>query len=254
MLRTKRQIRRAFLQMVGPGAFAALILMGMLAVVPLYTVPQLFSAFGDLPDIYLGPYSLALRRFSEHLLSYGVAIIGSFLFLIVLMRLSLPRLIGKIRNRLEAVQPWSSYRLYHGFRVFILLSLLLRVHPASQRLSVCLDSIETDNNAWLFWRLSITRQRLRDGSSSYAAFDQNFLRTKDAWYFSDIASAQGLEEGFAATASHLHEQLLAIFNRYSQILKWGLLIGSVGALVSLGLWHFVAINELRTGLLLFHSS
>lgn len=254
VLLTKRQIRRALLQVAGPGVLALLILTSMIAIVPLYTVPQLWTTFGDLPDVYLGSYSVSLRSFSEMVSHWGWVALCFGALVLWLLRLSLSRLVGPLRNRLESIQPWSSYRLYHGFRVFSLISVLLKAQFNSQNFSTCLDAIEADSNAWLLWRLNVVRQRLRDGASSYVAFDQNFLRSSDAWYFSDIMSAQGLEQGFSATALYLHQQLLAVFHRYGQFLKWGLLISSVSGLISLGLWHFLAIEELRSGLLLFHSS
>lgn len=254
VLLTKRQIKRALLEMAGPGVLAISIFIAMLAVVPLYSVPQLFSAFGDLPDMYLGTYSIALRQFAEQLSALGLLALSLSLLLVILLRLSLSRLHGRVRHYLDLCQPWSSYRLYHSYRVFALLSVLLQVQSASQGLSVSLDAVETGGNGWLRWRLNQVRQRLREGATPYVAFNDGFLRLSEAWYFSDITSAQGLEQGLAATASHLHQQLLSIFRRYAQVLKWSLLIGSVLGLMSLGLWHFLAIEELRSGLLLFHSS
>lgn len=254
VLETKKKIRQAVLYVAGPGLVSFVILSAMLAAVPLFTVPQVFAAFGDLPEDYLGVFSRGLLLFADYLSRFGVWLWLGAIVALGMIRFSFTRLTGAVRNALENVQPWRGYRTYQGFRVFALLCALLRAQTGTQRLSTSLSAIQPGANQWLSWRLHELRQRLRDGEPAHSAFSHGVLSRSESWYFGDITAAQGLEEAFAATALHLQEQLLQSLSRYGQILKWCLLVGSVFALLGLGLWHFVAIDELRSGLLLFYSS
>src|SRR5690606_18680916 len=142
VLEVKKKIRQAVLYVAGPGLMSGVILGAMLTAVPLFTVPQVFSAFGDLPNAYLGAFSRALLVFADHLRSYGLWVLLSVMLCIALVYLSFTRLTGAVRNVLESVQPWASYRRYQGFRVFALLCALLRAQTATQRISTSLLAIQ----------------------------------------------------------------------------------------------------------------
>ena len=68
------------------------------------------------------------------------------------------------------------------------------------------------------------------------------------WYFTDMVQAVGLDEGMERTQGHLETLAVARLRRQALSLRWMLLIGSMLAVMAIGLFHYRVIDELRQSL------
>jgi len=155
---------------------------------------------------------------------YGVYIIFSFIFLIVVFLYSLPRWTGPVRRFLDKYLPWALYRDFSSAMLIVSLSTLMR---SGVSLRSSLERALRFSTPWMAWHIREIITRLsRPNSSTFGdAFQTGILnqyledRIQDAaerrnpveaFVKIGVGSIDRLSASIVATASKLNTALLLV--------------------------------------------
>src|SRR5690606_37996850 len=106
----------------------------------------------------------------------------------------------------------------------------------------------------LAWHVEAMLARADAGRSEAAVFDTGLLDPPQLWYLDDMIAAGGLVEGLRQCAAWVERHVLVTVARQAAVLRWSLLLTAVSGVLTVGLWHYSAIDDLRRALALFHAS
>ncbi len=249
------RMRAAFAGALWSAGLATLLLWCMLLAVPWWTVPRLRQAFDVLPPEYysgLVTALLELARYVQHnwltVLVLGAGGWSSLLW-------SLPNFTGRVRNWLDRYSCWRLYRQVHGLRLLTLLVIMLgNGDVAATRLRSALTSLSSGASPWLASHLTAMLAHVDAGQAGAQSFETGLLDREQFWFLADMIAARGLHAGLALGCDRLRQQALKDAERQAQALRWSLLLGVLGCMLGLGLWHYAVIDDLRRALMLFYAS
>jgi hypothetical protein len=237
-------------------AMAALtVLFLMLLAIPEFTVPRLLQTFSAVPEAYYGGLTRSLLSFSnlvhEHWpFAAGLSVGGCWLLL-----WSLPNTTGSLRGILDRFSIWRIYRQVQALRFLALLAIVLgRDEAVSTQLRSALAMQSSGASVWQTGHIRAMLARIDSGIVGADTFDTGLLDREQYWYFSDMVMARGLGAGMLLTSDRLRSHVLGTVARQAMALRWSLLLASVAGLLSVALWHYAVIDELRRSLLLFYAS
>lgn len=247
------QLRSHLMTVLWPVLIALVLISLMAALIPLFTVPELLATFVVVPEELYGSKTKWLIAFAQFITSYGVVVL---LVLIVLgfgIVFSLPRLIGGIRQLLDLVEPWRSYKVLQSTHLFALLSLLLNERVAQLRLGQAVQLIGQSTNKWLVWQVQKIQERMVRGEVGAKGFATGLLSPSLQWFFEDVEQSQDIGRALSV----MHERLYQRFQKQvllkAQVWRWLLLLGCVGSMLAIGGWHYLVIDEMRRALLMFYA-
>src|SRR5699024_10233753 len=104
---------------------------------------------------------------------------------------------------------------------------------------------------WLRWHVNVMLQRADSGVINASTFDTGLFEKVDYWFFDDMVAAHGLVAGLEHLKAFLSEIALPGLIRRVAVSRWVLLLSCVAALVSIVLWHYAVMNDLRRSLLIY---
>jgi len=249
------QARGTLVAACAAGVLALAVALGLLCAVPYFTVPRLQHVFQGLPSDYHGTLTRGLYALAEAVrrwLAFWVVLLagGAGLF-----AWALPGWCGPWRSRLDRRFPWRLYRDFHAIRFLAMLAVLVRQRGnVDTRLRQALAAQAWHARAWLAWHIDEMLARVDRGLVGAETFDTGLFDRETAWFMADMIAARGVEAGIAQARLHVESRTLAGVRRRALTLRWVLLLGSVGTVLALALWHYAVIDELRRALMNFYAS
>lgn len=246
-------LRSQLSQTLWPVVIAILLLSLILSLIPLFTVPELRSTFAVLPVEWYGAKTRALFNAAEFMQSYGLVIGVSASLGLLATVLSLAWLIGPMRDALDFIEPWASYKKFQTTYFFGLLALLLNERVTQLRLGQAVQQIAQGSDRWLAWQAQKIQTRMLQGEVGARGFATGLLPRTWQWFFEDIEQSQSILRAI----SLMHQRLLYQFKKdlllKAHVWRWLLLLACVGLMLAIGGWHYVVIDEMRRALLMFYS-
>lgn len=198
MIEARQRIKQA---VMGAAAYPV-VLLGMLCfllnIVANDLIPKL-SAVSD-PNAWTGPAHI-LYLIANFVTNWGkLALLGLF-GAIVAIAVSLPRLCGKVRVRLDDLAPWSIYRVIHGSIFLLNIAMLIR---SGVLLKDALQiTWKNAGSAWLKERVHLVMDRLSAGAGFGDALSEtgtNFPDKEAIRYLRLLSKLQGFDKVMAAFA------------------------------------------------------
>ena len=246
-------LRSHLLTALWPVFIALLLISSMMALIPLFTVPELLATFVVVPEELYGAKTKWLITFSQFVSSYGVVVLCTGVAVGAGIAFSLTRFVGRARPLLELFEPWRSYKILQSTYFFALLSLLLNDQVAQLRLGQAVQLIGQSSNKWLVWQVQKIQERMVRGEVGAKGFATGLLNPSSQWFFEDVEQSQGIGRALSV----MHERLYQHFQKQillkAQIWRWLLLLGCVGGMLAIGGWHYLVIDEMRRALLMFYA-
>lgn len=240
---------------VAAGAAALAVAIALLCAVPFFTVPRLQQVFQVVPATYYGILTRGLFILSSvlrHALPFWLACAAAALWLVAW---SLPNLTGPVRTRLDRILVWRLYRDFHSIRFLAMLAVLVRQRGnVDTRLRVALAMQASGARPWLAWHIENMVARIDGGLVGGDTFDTGLIDTQTWWYLTDMIAARGMEAGMVKARERVERHTLVRVKRQAQLMRWSLLLGAVGAVAGLALWHYGVIDELRRAMANFYAS
>ena len=253
-LQEQNQLKGQLVQLFWPVAFAFALFTGMLFLIPWFTVPQLKNTFHAVPAEYYGTYTTWLFDWAQFSQRYGVLLISVALGMIFIIIFSLPIYKGRWRPVLDYFEPWQSYKSIQGLRFLTLLSLLLNDSSRQLRLAYALQLMERSPNKWLQYYLKRIQYRISQGETGADSFDVGLFTQDIIWFLTDMEKSQGLSQALSLGMQRLHSVISRRLPLKAQVWRWVMLLGCVAALLLIGGWHYVVIDELRNALLMLYAN
>lgn len=252
VLEAARGILRASLL---TAVLAMVVTMAMLLAVPGFTVPRLRDSFSVLPLEYHGGAIRSLFRFADFIESGWPFLLPPAMLAFGLFLLSFGRYAGPLRKLLDTLGPWRVYRHVHAMRFLALLAVALgRGEHEATRLRMALSVQLAGASPWLSSHIEAMLGHVDAGRTGAAVFDTRLLDPPQLWFLDDMIAAGGLVDGLRQCSAWVERHVLGTVARQAVTLRWCLLLMAVLVMVSVALWHYAAIDDLRRGLALLHAS
>lgn len=254
-VRLVRGVRDELLYTTAAGLAALAVALALLCATPYFTVPRLQQVFLGVPAEYLGPAARGLYAFADGVRRTLVLWVIGLPAGAMLALWSLPHFAGRLRERLDRVFIWRLYRDFHAIRFLAMLSVLLSQRGnIDTRLREALSGLAWNARPWLAGHVNAMLARIDAGIVGPESLDSGLLDREVWWFLSDMASAHGLVGGLQRARARIESHTVARVRRQAQTVRWALLLGAVGAVIGLALWHYAAIDDLRRALAQFHAS
>ncbi|MBB1594906.1 general secretion pathway protein [Achromobacter sp. UMC46] len=237
------------------GVAATVVALALLCAIPFFSVPRLQQVFAMVPMEDYGRLTRGLFALARALRQWLLLclVLGAGMALLSIW--SLPNVAGAFRAGLDRWLLWRLYRDFQAIRFLCLLSVLVRQHGAADtRLRHALAVQAREARPWMHAHLQSMSARLDGGASGAEIFNTGLLDEETWWYMADMTDALGLEAGLARVRQRVESRLLARVRRQAAVLRWTLLIASVATVLSVTLWHYAVIDELRRALTNFYAS
>ncbi len=245
----------ALVSAAAAGLAAAAVAFSLLCAIPFFSVPRLQQVFQAVPAEDYGRLTRALFALAQGLRQWLALWLVLLSGLVLLSLWSLPRYTGAARSRLDRWLLWRLYRDFHAIRFLALLAVLVRQHGAADtRLRRALAVQARDAAPWMHGHLLDMLGRIDGGQIGPEIFGTGLLDADTWWYMADMMDALGMEAGLAQVRLRVESRLMARVRRQASVLRWALLLSSVGAVLGITLWHYGVIDELRQALTNFYAS
>ncbi len=238
-----------FVQTALVGFVAALVAIGAVASIPIYTADHLARVFSAVPVELFGSWTKALQSLATVLREAGFFVVLLALLFGATVLWSLPNWVGAWRRRLDNVGMWLFYRRVHSLRFLSLLGIILNRHGhAGTRLRHALVLQSRYMSPWLGSHLQSMIQRLDHGASVIDALDSGLIDSDMWWYFVDMVCTLGLDTALERTCERLGSSSLVGIQRQAAYLRWSLLLSALSVVLGVLFWHFKVFDELRHAL------
>jgi type II secretory pathway component PulF len=247
------EARRSFVATTTVGLLALLIALLAIAAIPLFTVPRLKQTF-TLPTEYLYPLTRRLYALADTIGAYALSAAVGLVAVGYLGVWSLHSLVGPLRQRLDQWAIWRLYRDLQGVRFLSSLATLLRRRGnVSTQLREALALQGAGAGPWLRWHVDAMLARVDAGQVGAATFDTGIVDVETFWYLRDMIDTRGLDDGLQRASDRIERRTLGRVARRAAFLRWVLLLGALGLLMSLALWHVAVIQEMKGALTSFYA-
>ena len=253
-LQEQKQFKGLLLQLFWPVGFALILLSGVLLLMPWFTVPQLQQTFYAVPAEFYGPYTQRLFDWSAFTQKYGIWFVLACAILFVFTVISLPWYGGRGRRYLDLIEPWRSYKSMQSLRMLVLVSLLLQSASKQLRLAQALQLMQHSPNPWLRHYLQKIQQKITQGDTGAYSFDVGLFPKDLVWFLADMEQSQGIAKALHLTSLRWQSVLARRLPFQAQVWRWVVLLSCVAALLLIGGWHYVVIDELRQALLMVYAN
>ncbi|NLC36058.1 MAG: general secretion pathway protein [Alcaligenaceae bacterium] len=252
VLESARAILRASLL---TAVLALMVMVTTLLAVPWFTVPRLRGSFEVIPPEYYGSAIRSLFELSSVVeRAWPLALPGLALALWLVL-LSFGKYVGHFRRFMDVLGPWRVYRQVQALRFLALLAVALgRGDHGATRLRMALSVQSAGATPWLSAHVESMLGHVDSGRTGAAVFDTGLLDPPQLWFLDDMIAAGGLVEGLRQCSAWVERHVLRTVARQAGVMRWCLLLSAVAVVLSVALWHYAAIDDLRRGLALFHAS
>jgi type II secretory pathway component PulF len=163
------ELRGSIIQGLAYPAFLMAALLGLFVIFGLKTVPEMIRV---IPLDQWPPSTLPFYHVTTGLVHYGPWIGAVLAALLGLAFWSLPRWVGRWRDRFDRIPPWSLYRVIQGAAVLIAVGGLL---TTGTPLNDSLGIIRANASRWLAGHIDRIRVRLRNGMAAGDAMDMHLF-------------------------------------------------------------------------------
>lgn len=248
-----RHLRSQLGSLLWPVLMAVVLITGMLALIPAFTVPELLNTFAVLPAEFYGTKTQWLFASAQFIKSYGVVVLGLVILFFVGVVVSLSVLRGPCRELLDRCEPWQSYKRLQATYLFALLTLLLNERVAQLRLGQAVQLLEHSSSPWLVWQVQKIQERMVRGEVGARGFATGLLPQSMQWFFEDVEQSQGIAQALCLTQQRLYQFFYKQLLLKAQWWRWCLLLGCVALMLAIGGWHYLVIDEMRRALLMFYA-
>lgn len=243
------QARRVLVGILWPALVALALGFVMTLMVPMFTVPRLLGTFGSIPPEHYGRLTRHLVRFANITEALWPGILLAVLITSLILGWSLAHLTGRLRQWLDSLLWWDSYRQVVALKWALFLRISLGDGDQSvTRLRQALLYQWSGAKPWIRWHINLMLRRLDDGLHGAAVFDTGMLAKAHYWFFADMFEARHLNAALRLLAQRIHGDILGSLARRAQAFRWLLLLSCVSYLLGLALWHYAVIDELRRAL------
>lgn len=253
--RLVRQSSEVLISTLATAVAAVLVWVAMVLLVPAFTVPRLQDVFSSVPPAYYGAATRQLFAFSAWVSSWWVWVIILMTGSLVLAAWSFPNLVGPLRRWLDPVLFWRLYRCVAAIRFLSVLHVVLNQNDAgSTQLRTAITLLCRGGSRWSVWHLKRMTERIDRGWVGAATFDTGLFDRSLYWYLQDMSMTRGLVTALGLCKSRLAGYFMKTVGRQAAAARWVMLLCCVASLLGLGLWHYMAIDELRRALMIFYAS
>ncbi len=252
VLESGRAILRASLL---TAVLALAVLAATLLALPWFTIPRLRESFAVIPVEYHGSAIRGLLDLAAIVERAWPWILLGLPALVWLSLVSFGRYTGRLRRGLDAFGPWRIYRQIHAMRFLALLAVALgRGEHGATRLRMALSLQLPGASPWMERHVRAMLAHIDSGCRAADVFDTGLLDPPQLWFLSDMIAAVGLVAGLKQCSAWVERHVLGTVARQAATLRWCFLLAAVAGVLSLALWHYAAMDDLRRGLALFHAS
>lgn len=253
--RLVHEAREILVNTLAAALAAVVVWVAMMLVVPMFTVPRLQNVFGMLPVDYYGQSTRELFGLASWIDRWWLWIAGLTLAALSFLAWTFPNLVGAPRRWLDHVLFWRLYRCVAAVRILSVLHVVLARNDASStQLRTAIGLLCRGASRWHAWHLNLMIERIDRGWVGARTFDTGLFDRSLYWYLQDLATTRGLVPALSLCKERLATQVLKTVAYQAAVSRWVMLLGCVASLLGLGLWHYVAIDELRRGLMIFYAS
>ncbi|VTP83720.1 general secretion pathway protein [Bordetella pertussis] len=256
LTRLTQGMRREFCVTIAAGLVAMTVACALLAAVPAFSAPRLRLVFQAVPPDYHGAWSAGLFALARYVEAAWSAAVAALTAAVALVCWSLPRYAGRARVFLDRWQPWRLYRDMQAIRFLALATVLLRqrgqhrhapahraARPGGRRAAV----------AGLAPRAHAAAGRRRGGRCQRVRYRAVRTRARPGSW-PTWSPRMAWPTAWHGRARGSRRTCCRACGRQAQGLRWALLLGAVGAVLALALWHYAAIDDLRHALVSFYAS
>ena len=223
--------------------------------VPMFTVPRLRESFVMIPAIYYGEATRALFAFSDGVAAVWPVAVSGLIALLLLGPRSFATYTGILRRALDRFGPWHVYRQVQALRFLALLAVALgRDAHGPTRLRAALGLQLNSATPWLSAHVTTMINNLTAGRQGAAVFDSGLLDKSQFWLLDDMVTARGLVDGLHLCSAWVERHVLVTVARQAGQARWAMLLAAVCGAMSLALWHYAVIDDMRRALALYHAS
>jgi len=254
-LNVMQRAKRTFLSISASGFVACLMAGVVCGVFPLYTLPHLLKAFSVVPIEYFGAATLALNDWVSllHRLGWFVGIV--FLAIMLGVFYSFSQIRRPWRYRIDSIGLWRFYRDVQSIHFLSVTAMLL---SAGLQRGVSLRDVLLqqyyDANPWMQGHLQRMVYQMDIGVDPVEAMNTGLLGQEAWWLFVDLVQARGLNHGLQLTCETIRTKISSDIESSAWRWRWLLLSMSLVAVMGVGYWHVLVIEELRQALLMHYSS
>lgn len=248
------QARAVFTGTVAAGVVALAVAVGAVLAMPFFTVPRLKQVFIAVPEDFWGATARRLFWLSDAVAAHALPVALSVAALAGVLGWSLAHLTGAWRARLDDWFIWRLYRDFQGMRFLALLAVTVRQRGhVDTRLRDALAVQLPGASAWKAWHLDRMIARIDRGHVGASTFETGLLDDDTRWFLADMIDARGMDTALQLARARVEHRTLRIVAARAALLRWTLLLGAVGVLVTLALWHVATIDELRRAMSQFYA-
>lgn len=251
LVRLDDRIRSIFRSTTVMGMIALVIAVTMLVLIPTVTVPGLKDTFKDIDPYLFGSLAARLFSFSDWLRDYWFLIAFISFVLILGCRWALRNVHGSVRTWIDEHSPLGIYRDTQAIRVLVSIATIIKPRGnLNIRLRDAIGMLSSTSTPWLQAHLDAIMDNLDHSIVGARAFNTGLLNKSVYWYLEDLADSLGLGIALQKARDRLETRTLEAVRRRAVVLNWILLLGSVGFLFGVFVWHYAVIFELRNLMLL----
>lgn len=229
----------------------AILWMVIMIFVPYVTAPELLAAFPPVDQSYYGPWARTFFGFAQWIRDRGIFLWLASIGILIALPLSFAHWDGRLRRWFDT---WGPYRLYRDIQAVAVISSLATALKQRAGISVPLrEAISAQRDSaprWLGTRLQAMITKLDDVADGASIFDVGLLDQESYWYLEDLTDALGLDIALHKTRIRLETAMVKRIERRALVIRWFLLLASVGALLGILAWHYAVIFDLRSAMML----
>jgi len=249
-----RQARDVLVSTLATAFIAVFVWVAMMLTVPMFTVPRLQTVFSMLPSEYYGTATRRLFEFSRWVDQWWWFVAALVALALAAVAWSFPNLVGRTRRWLDHSLFWRLYRCVAAVRILSVLHVVLaRDDVSSTQLRTAIGLLRRGASRWQAWHLDLMIERIDRGWVGARTFDTGLFDRGLYWYLQDLAQTRGLVPALSLCKDRLCLQLMRVVTRQASAGRWAMLLFCVTALLGLGLWHYIVIDELRRSLMIFYA-
>lgn len=244
------QLRTSIRKITMPNAIIQWLAIGLvvsiLAMLPLFLVPQMVDALPVPEDQYRGS-AASIKAFAGWLETYGPPILLALLTGLILRGWVLTHLTGPWRSVLDRWGPFRQYRDLEAIQFLSTLSTILNPGANQQTgLRAALELMRGGAGPWLGAHLDQMMQRLDDAVTGPETFDTGLLDRDTYFFLQDVYDARGLDVALERTRLRVETSLLAGVERRSKLWRWVSLILAMLTVLAVFLWTRAAFDEVTS--------
>jgi hypothetical protein len=223
-----------------------MVVLGMLVMIPTFSVPELKINFAGVPPANYPPAAKELFALSDFLSSHAVLMVVGVAALVGGCIASLSRLRGPLRPYFDRFgMVWGIYRDLQAIRLLTSLALILKKRQdESGLLDEALAQLRVGAAPWLGYQIDAMRQGIADNLDDQDVFDVNIMDQKMTYYLQDLIVSKHLDEALVYIRPRLETSLLKTMAKRASRVSFVLMI-----LAAFGGLYLVQMhNEASSGL------